>query len=72
MQLLEMGKITDRTEFDFYFSETAFKQHGGRMIDGKRYVERIKKGKAPFLGNTYKDMVLVHTGISVNLNSENI
>lgn len=72
MENLIMEKITDITEFDYYYSEKAFKEHGGRMIEGKLYVERIKKGKKPFLGKTYKDMALVHSGININLNSESI
>ena len=72
MNTLEMEKITDYTEFDFYFSPKAFQEKGGRTINGILYVERIRKGKAPILGKTYKDMELVYSGTNINLNSENI
>jgi hypothetical protein len=72
METLTMEKITDYTEFDFYYSETAFKKNGGMRVNGKRYVERIVKGKTPRLGKLYKDLELVDSGMSIHMTIERI
>lgn len=60
-----MEKISENTEFDFYYSPTAELERGnGCYVNGQAYSEKIIKGKPPVLGIHYTDLKKVFTGNS--------
>jgi hypothetical protein len=53
-----MKKITDNTEFDYYYSKTADKLFGHKIVKGSKYTERVRSERGRPV-NEYEDLVLV-------------